>query len=180
MMKELAINTMQLVPITREELVELRDELFDLYRMPDSLVSRFTIKKRMNEMRKNLVIMKTKLEAVDQLLEATNKKEDKRMREQFRVLYQSVYELVIHFNVVVPIVKKKYNNCSSIRTVKMERIDDFFEGGDSDGYLSRAEFRKTDIGKLLKKNEMEEDPLGMKKAKKKKKITPEMEYLSRF
>ena len=174
-MKELAINTMQLVPVTREELVELRDELFDLYRMPDSLVSRFTIKKRMN-----LVIMKTKLEAVDQLLEATNKKEDKRMREQFRVLYQSVYELVIHFNVVVPIVKKKYNNCSSIRTVKMERIDDFFEGGDSDGYLSRAEFRKTDIGKLLRKNEMEEDPLGMKKAKKKKKITPEMENLSRF
>ena len=174
-MKELAINTMQLVPITREELVELRDELFDLYRMPDSLVSRFTIKKRMNEMRKNLVIMKTKLEAVDQLLEATNKKEDKRMREQFRVLYQSVYELVIHFNVVVPIVKKKYNNCSSIRTVKMERIDDFFEGGDSDDYVTRTEYEKSDIGKLLKHR----DDVDTKKPKKKSRKN-EIAFIERF
>ena len=179
-MKELMINTMQLIPITREELVDLRDELFELYRTPDSLMSRFTIKKRMSDMRKSLVIMKTKLESVDQLLEATGKKEDKKMREQFSILYSSVYELVIHFNVIVPIVKKKYNNCGSIRTVKMEPLDDYFEGGDSDGYLNRAEFRKTDIGKLLKKNEMEEDPLGVKKNKKKKNKTPEMEYLSRF
>ena len=179
-MKELMINTMQLVPITRDELVELRDELIELYRTPDSFLNRITIKKRMNDMREKLILMRTKLESVDQLLEATGKKDDAKMQEQFNVLYSSVYELVIHFNVIVPIVRKKYNNCGSIRSVKMEPLSDYFEGGDSNEYLTHAEFKKTDIGKLLKNNEMEENPLNIKKDKKKRNKTPEMEYLSRF
>ena len=175
MMKELSINTMQLVPITKEELIELRDELFEIYRLPDSIISRFTVKRRVNDMRKNLVLMKTKIEAVDQLLIATNKKNDKRMREQFRILYSNVYELVIHFNVIVPIIKKKYNNCGSIRTVKMDPVDIYFEGGDSDDYVTRTEYEKSDIGKLLKHR----DDVDTKKPKKKSRKN-EIAFIERF
>lgn len=150
-MKEVSINSMSLVPITRDELVEIRDELIEIYRTPDSFIGRFTMKRRMSDLRKNLTVVKAKLEAVEQLLDATGKRRNKDMQEQFYTLYSSVYELVIHFNVVVPIVKKKYSNCSSIRTIKMESVEDYFEGGDYDDSLTYTDYKKSDIHKLLKK-----------------------------